>query len=413
MIVTQIAPFYQPDVPLQKACPENFFSQSFDHPFSDQAVFFLNQLSRSVLAIPGINNYPELVTLAFWLRKSNIRKICTEYQKTLKDNEVLAPRGVAFHVSPSNVDGIFLYSWALSMLSGNLNIIRVSQNRNDQQNLLFGAIQHLMNLEDHQELRKRNIVLTYPHNTAISTFFTKRSDVRILWGGDETIQLFRSLPAQPTTKDIPFADKFSYCIVHTNAYNIVSEEQATDIARLFYNDAYWFDQMACSSPRIVYFVGDTKECQTASQRFWKKLTEELRQHSRVDTISSAMNKLIFLHRFVSEGMPISPLSSFEHDKPTVVHVATDHKLGMETHCGDGFFFESFLDDLALLAPLVQAKDQTLTYFGFDKKTLREFVGTLGKKGLNRIVPIGQALDFSTTWDGHVLLTELTQRISVL
>ena len=75
--------------------------------------------------------------------------------------------------------------------------------------------------------------------------------------------------------------------------------------------------------------------------------------------------------------------------------------------------KSFIDHLDQLAPLVQPRDQTLTYFGFEKKSLREFAETLGKKGINRIVPIGQALDFSTTWDGYVLLTELTQRISIL
>ena len=36
------------------------------------------------------------------------------------------PRGLVFHVPPANVDTIFVYSWALSALAGNSNVVRIS-----------------------------------------------------------------------------------------------------------------------------------------------------------------------------------------------------------------------------------------------------------------------------------------------
>src|SRR5229473_1854189 len=36
------------------------------------------------------------------------------------------PRGLVFHVPPANVDTIFVYSWALSALAGNRNVVRIS-----------------------------------------------------------------------------------------------------------------------------------------------------------------------------------------------------------------------------------------------------------------------------------------------
>ena len=36
------------------------------------------------------------------------------------------PRGLVFHVPPANVDTIFVYSWALSALAGNPNVVRIS-----------------------------------------------------------------------------------------------------------------------------------------------------------------------------------------------------------------------------------------------------------------------------------------------
>ncbi|MFC6804089.1 acyl-CoA reductase [Deinococcus caeni] len=36
------------------------------------------------------------------------------------------PRGLVFHVPPANVDTIFIYSWLMSVLAGNRNVIRLS-----------------------------------------------------------------------------------------------------------------------------------------------------------------------------------------------------------------------------------------------------------------------------------------------
>jgi len=41
------------------------------------------------------------------------------------------------------------------------------------------------------------------------------------------------------------------------------------------------------------------------------------------------------------------------------------------------------------------------------------IGTqLCERGIDRIVPVGQALDFSPLWDGYVLFSELTRRVTV-
>ena len=37
------------------------------------------------------------------------------------------PRGLVFHLPPQNVETVFLYSWALSYLAGNANIVRLPQ----------------------------------------------------------------------------------------------------------------------------------------------------------------------------------------------------------------------------------------------------------------------------------------------
>ena len=78
----------------------------------------------------------------------------------------------------------------------------------------------------------------------------------------------------------------------------------------------------------------------------------------------------------------------------------------------GFFVECFIGELDDLAAVVQPGDQTLGYIGFTREEMQAAATALCSRGIDRIVPVGQALTFEPVWDGYVLLAELTRRISV-
>ncbi len=64
--------------------------------------------------------------------------------------------------------------------------------------------------------------------------------------------------------------------------------------------------------------------------------------------------------------------------------------------------------LADLVPLIERRDQTLSHFGFSEADLVELVMALAGRGVDRLVPVGQALAFAPTWDGYDLLREFTR-----
>ncbi|RKI98870.1 acyl-CoA reductase, partial [Butyricicoccus sp. 1XD8-22] len=80
----------------------------------------------------------------------------------------------------------------------------------------------------------------------------------------------------------------------------------------------------------------------------------------------------------------------------------------ERHCGGGLFFEYQINHLKELAQIIIDKDQTLTYFGFEHKEIEELVSLIQTRGLDRIVPIGQALNFDGVWDGQNFLKSFTR-----
>jgi hypothetical protein len=410
MHVTSLVPEYRENVPVEKICSPVFIRQNRLLAFSEVSIAFLDEISRQLFKRADLRKYPEIMALAYWLRKGNVLPMVSDFQGSLQVNQVIVPRGLSFHVAPSNVDSIFCYSWAMSMLAGNSNIVRVSQSHSEQVMRLLEVIRACMEPEDYREIRSRNKIITYQHDELISSFLSEQADVRILWGGDETIAKIRSLSAKPTAKDISFADKVSYCAINADVFVQLGPDKLGELSRRFYNDAYWFDQMACSSPRLVYFIGEPGNCEKASAHFWEAVSKDLEERSHSDTMAVAMNKLVFLYECVLDGLSLRLRSNFQHDKPAVVRVEPNGLHIPEAHCGGGFFLECFLRSLSELAPFVQPKDQTLTYFGFQMDELRDLVLSLSGKGLDRVVPMGAAMNFAPVWDGYVLLTELTKRV---
>ena len=87
--------------------------------------------------------------------------------------------------------------------------------------------------------------------------------------------------------------------------------------------------------------------------------------------------------------------------------------GIEEHRGrHGFFFETTDNDSSQLLSIINEKYQTLTYFGVDPRSILSLVLESGVTGIDRIVPVGQALDIGAIWDGYDVIRTLSRVISI-
>jgi len=389
-----------------------FYNQGQLPAFTDDVVAFLDALSRSILSLKEILGDPQLAALGYWLRRSNVSRLVQEFRATVGAAEIAVPRGTAFHVAPSNVEAIFFYSWALSLLAGNSNIVRIPSDLSSAMRVFLEDICRILQEPRWADIAARNLMLSYPRDDEFNDYFSRRADLRIIWGGDQTVLYFRGLPAKPAVKDVVFADKVSLALVEAARYLAQSAVQAAETARLFHNDAYQFDQMACSSPQMVYFVGSGEECGAASSRFWQELAKVSVAKGAKGALA-AMDKLVFGCRSAAEGAGGSFPYGLPAGSPSVMRVGQGAVASLPSTCGGGFFFECFASSLEQLADLVQPNAQTLTYVGFPNDELRAFAAKLCARGIDRIVPVGKALEFAPVWDGYVLFSELTRRVSVI
>ncbi len=377
-------------------------------PFSEEVIAFVDAFSRHLFESPSAKKFPELMALAFWMRRGRVEKIKNDFEYQ-HSNKVLLGRGVVFHIAPANVDTLFIYSWFLSLLVGNSNIIRLSSKTNAQLAVLIDTVNNLFEQDCFSVFRKRTLLVRYDHDDEVTGYFSSRCDVRVIWGGDTTIQHIRSIPIPPTAVELPFADKFSLAVIDALAFVQSNEQQ--EVVNNFYNDAYWFGQMACSSPRLVVWVGAADAVDAAQQIFWELLEKKVFQATPDLSAADVMNK------YVASGMmAIDHLGvTLKHDEHGWIHrvqINSLEEVDEQKHCGAGLFFEAKLDDLKELALYFNNRNQTVTYYGIKQTEWQQLVKTSRPNGVDRIVPIGQALNFSVTWDGVDLLSSFCREVSI-
>ncbi|MCB2231684.1 acyl-CoA reductase [bacterium] len=391
------------------ASSDSVFRQKVLQPFAEPILSFIDALSGRILKDPSFKHYPEVMAMAFWMRRANIVKLREEFEAKRADRTWLG-RGVVFHIAPANVDTIFIYSWFLSMLVGNINVVRVSSQADEQLDVLLGAINEVVADDAHEDIRTRFMIVQYEHDDEITGHFSSKCHTRVIWGGDETIRRIRAIPIRPSATELVFADKFSFGLI--DARSFLDHDKKDRLLEHFYNDAYWFSQNACSSPRMVVWIGEESIVNEARSEFWKIL-EGLADTKRLGFAPAvSMNKLI---AECSVAIAAKEPVVIEKHRTSLVNrvlLSSADDINRELQCGGGLFYELRIDDLKELADIVQEKDQTIVSFGTNREALAEFVRTRCPIGVSRIVPFGEALTFSAVWDGYDLLREFCREIDI-
>jgi hypothetical protein len=380
-----------------------------------RVVEFLTKFARKLLAPATARRYPELASLGFFLRKGEIAKALS---KLATGGDVFRfPRGLVFHVPPANVDTIFVYSWALSALAGNHNVVRVSSRSAGAAETVIEALNTALSQVDPETARaitRTQRMVTYDRSDAITGALSMAADLRVIWGGDASVNALRQYPLAPHARDLTFPDRSSFAVASVKGWRAASGHERGLAAEGFYNDSYWFDQAACSSPRAVFWVGDAEGAAEAGEQFRGLLAGVLaeKQHvtepamavqKRVAAYGAAVDGLVTRISFDGAGADTNGLATLELADPMSMP---------REWLGAGTFANAHVPALGDLVPLVVRKDQTVVQFGFTREELVGFAAELAGRGVDRIVPFGSALRFSAVWDGYDLLSEFSRLVTV-
>jgi len=373
-------------------------------PFADDTIAFLNALSQELNKDPLIRNYPDVATFAFFCRRANILQI----KERFSDEKIIrSGRGIVFHIAPSNVPVNFAYSLLCGLLAGNVNIVRVPSKDFEQVQMICSAITKIAS--SHSDCASRIALIRYEKTSNATELLSSLCDVRIIWGGDETIAQIRKSTIPARSFDVTFADRYSICAIEASEY--LANANPEQIAQGFYNDTYLFDQNACTAPHLILWIGENKDVAKAKDLFWESLHKIVKQRYgqmqpviAVDKLTALFNQAVShegVRQIITEDNLLWRIEINEL-QPEVENY----------RCSSGYFTEYHGKSLSDLTKIVNQKYQTLAYYGFDKNELKSF-SELGLSGIDRIVPIGQTTDFSLVWDGYNLIETLSRRIEII
>lgn len=365
-------------------------------PFDERVITFCDELSRGLLKAKNCKTYPDLVTLAFWLRKSNLKTICKKYI----DMSNHLGRGLAFHIAPGNVALSFAYSLATGLLTGNTNIIRLPSRRFEQADIFCEVLRGC--LLKSPEMVHRVCLIKYPHEKSITDELSAMCHTRIIWGGDNTVNTIRQSPIQPRTTEITFANRFSIGLINSDKY--ISEYNPKKTAHDFFIDTYLTDQNACSSPRIIFWTGNRVE--EAQKVFWDAVDDEIQEY-QMEPVTT-VDKLLTFCKYAAEN-PCN-LAIGRDYRIMRINVGTLNDKILDNSGNSGFYYECIISDINEILPICNWNLQTLSYIGYDEEKLRELILSNAPDGVDRIVPVGHTMDFGFIWDGRDVIREMTREI---
>lgn len=373
-------------------------------PFHESRTEFLADFARDLGK--RARGQGEVQALAYWLRRSELKRMEQSFAALASPTSTLMPRGMVFHVPPANVGTIFVYSLSLALVTGNNNIIRMSSRALSGPNLVLDVLRDA--LARHPEVARSVALISYGHDNAITDSLSLNCDVRVVWGGDATVGRVRQSPLQPHAKDVTFADRFSLAAIATGAYEQLAAPERDHLVERFFNDTFWFDQLGCSSPRALIWVGPEAHGAAATD-FHERLAAVVAAKGYRTDISVEVAKLNEAYRSVLD-LDVGGYHRYG-DVETVLDTAGFPSARGE-FCGGGLLYQWQVNSINQLVPHIRRKDQTLATFGLASADLRDFVRKLAGRGIDRIVPFGAALNFGRYWDGYDLLSEFTRRVAI-
>lgn len=377
-----------------------FFQRPPGVSFGDDRVLsFLNRFSSEIMRAPAARKFSDLITFADFCRGRKL-KIEVKYREAQQRRGV----GNVIHIAPANIPINFAFTMVMGLVSGNRNIVRVPSDHAPQVDLFLQIWNQVVSDFDDLDLRDLVAFVSTSKDSEALRSAIKSCDALIVWGGDTTVEYFRSFKRKPLSVDLFFPNRRSCAVFSASAVRDLKCADLKDFCRRFFNDTYLVDQNACSSPSLVYWVGSDKEITSAQKRFWPQLAEYLNENGDMTPFNLLERHVDLMSNLeaMDEGVEISRDGSF-------IWRFTDQGL-MPGILRLGAFLECSIADVKELFLNGRNIEQTVTIFGVDPKDIHESANRNYTR-VDRVVSVGNALDIGFVWDGKDTLQQLSRVIS--
>ncbi|MBW1793741.1 MAG: hypothetical protein JRJ38_04830 [Deltaproteobacteria bacterium] len=361
------------------------------------------------LSIHG--DYPNsgIAYIAGWCRKSNLVSLLqSAFQSRyvldrFVDSEAKTDRsyrahsrGLVVHWMAGNVPTLGFLSLIQGVLTKNANLIKPASGSNDLLAQLLFVLSTAKEGEPQsgRDLVKSMAVVRYDRNRKdIGAAISKEADVRVFWGGDDSVATMRALPTKLHTRDLVFSNKTSFMAIDNGSLETMDMEA---IARRVAMDISVFEQKACASPHTLFL--ETEDASVVQQfalclkealsRALASIPKTIPSQNEISAVLNLRAQYDMFHQaWYSEGTEFSILS--------------DDYFQLGPPIGNRTIYLRKIDNLQKLTELITPQVQSVGILA-KPETFERVTALFSEKGVHRFTNIGAITHFEVPWDGYIL-----------
>jgi len=159
---------------------------------------------------------------------------------------------------------------------------------------------------------------------------------------------------------------------------------------------------------LLVWVGNHEDAEKAKARIWPEVELLAKARYKPQGVQ-VMDKFVQACRTVLNN---DNVISINLDSNLLYRIQLSDFSKRQDECRGyfGTIHELTCETLDPIASKVTDKFQTLTCFGLDSKQIKAFIVNNRLRGIDRVVPIGKALDMDVIWDGYDIVSALSRYV---
>jgi len=387
---------------------------ALEKDLTPKAVLDVFERWAAALDAPGVREIPGVAFLRLWLRRGTLEPILLRelgpeslengWREDGRARLRAFPLGVVGHWPAGNIEIQPILSLTCALLGGNSCVVRVPSGLVDRTRLVM---ERLQDVDRNAVLTDRIFLASFDHSRAdLQEAMAKSVDGAMIWGGEEAVSRVRALPFPHWARVLVFGPRLSVAAMDAGVWGDRSQRRSwcQRIAR----DVWQFDQQACSSPQTLFLEHGTG-CDAAEFVEDLKIAfqEENRAHPRLE-IEPALTSAICQARASWLLDDVANRASFPQSTDWTILQGKGIDIPEPTQ---GRTLSVLLADDLLEA--VGKFDGTVQTLGLAlKAAYREGVlaEAAGRRGVDRVVRLGQMHVFGSPWDGTDLVRPLVRMV---
>jgi hypothetical protein len=368
----------------------------------------------AALDAPGVREIPGVTFLRLWLRAGTLQPILL---RELGPNSLDGgwreegsarlksfPLGVVGHWPAGNIEIQPVLSLTCALLGGNSCLVRVPRGLIKPIRLIM---EKLREADQAGLLADRIFLASFDHSRIdLHTAMAQAVDGAMIWGGAEAVSEVRALPFPHWARIVVFGPRISVAAMDAGIWG--NRDQRSSWSRRMARDVWQFEQQACSSPQTLFlesgagcdpteFVEDLKAA----------FEEENRAHPRWE-IEPALTSAICRVRASWLLDDVARRAEFPNSPDWTILQGSGIDIPEPTQ---GRTLSVIVaEDLLEVVSRFDGTVQTLGLGIKDAVREQALTEAAGRRGVDRIVRLGQMHVFGSPWDGMDLVCPMTRLV---